>query len=102
MKKIVLSLVILASANSAHAFMAGGEAVSAGFLALSVSAGVSISQDGWNKTIVYAKDDAQLFVASQGQIRGSQLEQALKMIRESKPNLASVSDEQLALEILNY
>ena len=102
MKKIVLSLVILASANSAHAMMAGGAAVSAGFAALSVSAGLSLSQDGWNKIIVNAKDDAQLFVATKGQMRGSQFEQAIKMIRENKPNLAEISDEQLALEILNY
>ncbi len=54
-----------------------------------------------NKVIRAARDDAASFVASNGAIRGAQLEAALLQIREQAPQLQA-SDAQLAEAILSY
>ncbi|MGP6419588.1 DUF2388 domain-containing protein [Pseudomonas putida] len=51
------------------------------------------------KLIVAAHDDAAVFVASDGQLRGAQLESALHYLRKSRPKL-HVSDLELAQAIL--
>ncbi|TEA62261.1 MULTISPECIES: DUF2388 domain-containing protein [unclassified Pseudomonas] len=51
------------------------------------------------KLIVAAHDDAAAFVASDGQMRGAQLESALHYLRKSRPKL-HVSDLELAQSIL--
>ena len=48
-----------------------------------------------------ARDDAASFVASNGAIRGAQLEAALLQIREHAPQLQA-SDAQLAEAILSH
>ncbi|MFS4461202.1 DUF2388 domain-containing protein [Bdellovibrio sp. HCB2-146] len=58
--------------------------------------------DYYRVQVIAAKDDAALFVASNGEIRGSSLEQALKVIREVRTDLNQVSDLELALEIVNF
>jgi uncharacterized protein (TIGR02448 family) len=50
------------------------------------------------KLIIAAHDDAAAFVASDGQLRGAQLESALHYLRKSRPKL--VSDLELAQAIL--
>jgi len=53
-----------------------------------------------DKMVLQARDDAASFVASDGRIRGAQLEAALKHLRESNAGAQSASDMQLAQAIL--
>ncbi|MCW1244623.1 DUF2388 domain-containing protein [Pseudomonas sp. SAICEU22] len=52
-----------------------------------------------NKLVAAARDDAAAFVASDGQLRGAQLESALDYLRRTQPKL-HVSDLELAQAIL--
>jgi len=52
-----------------------------------------------NKLILAAQDDAAAFVASDGQLRGAQLESALNFLRHSQSKLRA-SDLELAQAIL--
>jgi uncharacterized protein (TIGR02448 family) len=52
-----------------------------------------------NKLVVAARDDAATFIASDGQLRGAQLESALAYLRRSQPKLHA-SDLELAQAIL--
>lgn len=52
------------------------------------------------KVVVAARDDAASFVASDGAIRGAQLEAALGAIREKLPEARDASDLALAEAIL--
>lgn len=52
------------------------------------------------KVVVAARDDAASFVASEGAIRGAQLEAALGAIREKLPEARQASDLALAEAIL--
>ncbi|WP_085708595.1 MULTISPECIES: DUF2388 domain-containing protein [unclassified Pseudomonas] len=67
-------------------------------LTLSSSKGTSGSFKD-DKLVLAAKDDAAAFVASDGDIRGAQMEAALKRIRSLLPEL-SATDQQLATAIL--
>ena len=51
------------------------------------------------KLIVAARDDAAAFVATDGELKGAQLESALLALRQAKPKL-SASDLELAQAIL--
>jgi uncharacterized protein (TIGR02448 family) len=51
------------------------------------------------KLIVAARDDAAAFVATDGELKGAQLESALLALRQTKPKL-SASDLELAQAIL--
>ncbi|WP_285422717.1 DUF2388 domain-containing protein [Pseudomonas sp. efr-133-TYG-103a] len=52
-----------------------------------------------NKLILAAQDDAAAFIASEGQLRGAQLESALMYLRQTRPKLHA-SDLELAQAIL--
>jgi uncharacterized protein (TIGR02448 family) len=52
-----------------------------------------------HKLILAAQDDAAAFIASDGQLRGAQLESALVYLRQSRPKLRA-SDLELAQAIL--
>lgn len=52
------------------------------------------------KIVREAHDDAASFVASDGAIRGAQLEAAFKAVRERLPEARDASDQQLAEAIL--
>ena len=52
-----------------------------------------------SKLIIAAQDDAAVFVASDGQLRGARLESALAYMRQSRPKLHA-SDLELAQAIL--
>lgn len=52
-----------------------------------------------DKIVLEARDDAAAFVASRGDVRGAQLEAALRHIRSKLPQLAA-DDMQLAQAIL--
>ena len=53
-----------------------------------------------SKVVREAHDDAATFVASQGDIRGAQLESAFNTLRERVPEARSASDQELAEAIL--
>jgi uncharacterized protein (TIGR02448 family) len=53
-----------------------------------------------DKLVLEARDDAASFVASDGRIRGAQLEAALRHLRESNAGAQRASDMQLAQAIL--
>ena len=53
-----------------------------------------------SKIVLAARDDAASFVASQGQIRGAQLEAAIGTIRSQVPEAQGASDLVLAEAIL--
>jgi len=53
-----------------------------------------------SKVVLAARDDAASFVASQGQIRGAQLEAAINAIRSQVPAAQNASDLVLAEAIL--
>jgi uncharacterized protein (TIGR02448 family) len=52
-----------------------------------------------NKLILAAQDDAAAFIASEGQMRGAQLDAALMYLRQTQPKLHA-SDLELAQAIL--
>lgn len=52
-----------------------------------------------NKLIIAAQDDAAVFIATDGQLRGAQLESALRYVRQTQPKLRA-SDLELAQAIL--
>jgi uncharacterized protein (TIGR02448 family) len=67
------------------------------------SAGTSASSDsssGKDKVVLQARDDAASFVASDGRIRGAQLESALRHLREANADARRASDMELAQAIL--
>ena len=51
------------------------------------------------KLIIAAQDDAAVFVATDGELRGAQLESALMALRQAEPKL-SATDLELAQAIL--
>lgn len=51
------------------------------------------------KLIIAAQDDAAAFVATDGELKGAQLESALMALRQAKPKL-SATDLELAQAIL--
>ena len=53
-----------------------------------------------DKLVLEARDDAASFVASEGRIRGAQLEAALLHLREHNADAQRASDMQLARAIL--
>lgn len=64
------------------------------------TSGTSGSTSGDDKVVVQARDDAASFVASDGRIRGAQLEAALRLLRERDAAARQASDMQLAQAIL--
>ena len=85
----------------APAFAGSFAASSAG--AGTSAAGSSASSDsssGDDKVVLQARDDAASFVASDGRIRGAQLEAALRHLREHNTGVLRASDMQLAQAIL--
>jgi uncharacterized protein (TIGR02448 family) len=69
--------------------------------ALGSSSDATSSSTKDDKVILAARDDAASFVASQGAIRGVQLEAALQQIHQQSPELQA-TDAQLAQAILAY
>ncbi len=66
----------------------------------SASSASSNSSSGKDKVVLAARDDAASFVASDGAIRGAQLEAALRVLRERVPQARDASDLELAQAIL--
>ena len=90
-----LALLALCWTHTAHAFdLTTQNVVLSGYVTSKVT-----SAPFDHKLIRAAQDDAAVFVASDGQIRGAQLESALRYLRHNPPKL-NVSDLELAQIIL--
>jgi len=95
MRFSLLALLALCWTQSAYAFdMTTQNVVLSGYVTSKVT-----SAPFDHKLIRAAQDDAAVFVASDGQIRGAQLESALRYLRHNPPKL-NVSDLELAQIIL--
>ena len=97
MRKTLLAIALTTCALPVFASSFGGTTGGAS------SAGSSASSDsssGDDKVVLQARDDAASFVASEGRIRGAQLEAALRLLRERNAELRRASDMQLAQAIL--
>lgn len=93
---IALSALALSAAPARASSFAGTSAGAS-------SAGSSASSDsssGNDKVVMQARDDAAAFVASDGRIRGAQLEAALMHLRERDADARGASDMALAKAIL--
>lgn len=93
---LICALLALSSAPALAASFAG---TSAGASSAGSSAS-SGSTSGDDKVVLQARDDAASFVASDGDIRGAQLEAALHRLRERNADARRASDMQLAQAIL--
>ena len=73
---------------------------SAGTSAAGSSASSGSTSPDDDKVVLQARDDAASFVASDGRIRGAQLEAALRHLRERDTSAQRASDMQLSQAIL--
>jgi uncharacterized protein (TIGR02448 family) len=80
--------------------IAGSFAASSAGSSAAGSSASSGSSSGKDKVVLQARDDAASFVASDGRIRGAQLEAALRHLREHNAAAQRASDMQLAQAIL--
>ncbi|MGI3129698.1 DUF2388 domain-containing protein [Halopseudomonas pachastrellae] len=94
----VAGLFAVAGGASASSFIGTTDTIGSS-LANSVEGTSDASTGGNNKVVLQARDDAASFVASNGAIRGVQLEAALQHLRAQQPGLEA-SDMQLAEDIL--
>jgi uncharacterized protein (TIGR02448 family) len=94
------ALLTLASAASATSFVVTTDSLVSGLAASSEATSDISSSLGDDKVVLAARDDAASFVATQGGIRGVQLEAALQHIRQHAPQLQA-DDLQLAQAILS-
>lgn len=101
MKRIALLCALLAT-SIAPAFAASSAGTSAGAATSGAgsSASSKISSGDQKKVVLAARDDAASFVASDGSIRGAQLEAALRFLRERSAQAQHASDMALAKAIL--
>lgn len=94
------TLLALAGTASATSFVVTTDAVVGSLGATSEATSRVSSTFGDDKVVLAARDDAAAFVASQGSIRGVQLEAALQHMRQQAPGLPG-DDMQLASAILS-
>ena len=95
MRFSLLALLALCWTQSANAFdLTTQNVVLSGYVTSKVT-----SAPFDHKLICAAQDDAAVFIASDGQQRGVQLETALQYLRQNQPKL-SASDFELAQAIL--
>lgn len=99
MIRLTLISALLACSAVAPAFAGSFAGTSAGTSAAGSSAS-SNSTSGDDKVVLQARDDAASFVATEGRIRGAQLEAALRYLRERNAVAQRASDMQLAQAIL--
>jgi uncharacterized protein (TIGR02448 family) len=99
MIRLTLTCALLAcSITSAFAGRFAGTSAGTSAAGSSASSGSTSPDD--DKVVLQARDDAASFVASDGRIRGAQLEAALRHLRERDADAQRASDMQLAQAIL--
>ncbi len=100
MIRLTLTCALLACSIS-PAFAGSTAATSAGAgTSAGGSSATSDSSSPDDKVVLQARDDAASFVASDGRIRGAQLEAAMRHLREGHAGARRASDMQLAQAIL--
>ena len=97
MSRLILAGALLAFSIPALAASFAGSSAGASSAGSSASSG---SSSGDDKIVAQAREDAASFVASDGRIRGAQLEAALRHLREKGEAARKASDMQLAQAIL--
>lgn len=97
MSRPLLACALIALSSPAFAGSFAGTTGGASAAGSSASSG---STSGNDKVVVQAREDAASFVASDGRIRGVQLEAALRHLRASNDDARAASDLQLAQAIL--
>lgn len=97
---IRLTLILALLACSITPAIAGSFAATSAGTSAAGSSASSHSSSGHDKVVLQARDDAASFVASDGRIRGAQLEAALRHLRERDAGARRASDMQLAQAIL--
>lgn len=99
---VLLTLALMAAAPAVFASSFAGTSAgsSAGGSSASSNASSDSSSGNDDKVVLAARDDAASFVASDGAIRGAQLEAALRHLRANVPQAAQASDLELAQAIL--
>lgn len=97
MKRLLLPAALLACTVPAWAGSFAGTTGGASAAGSSASSG---STSGGDKLVLAAREDAALFVASDGAIRGARLQAALRQLRETDPAARTASDLRLAQAIL--
>jgi uncharacterized protein (TIGR02448 family) len=103
MIRLILACALLACSISpafAGATSAGASAATAGSSVGASASSKTTSPD--NKVVLQARDDAASFVASNGRIRGVQLEAALLHLRAHHADAQRATDMQLAQAILAF
>src|SRR5262245_39305004 len=91
---------LLACLAVAPAYAGSFAGTTAGTSAAGTSDSTGSSSGDDDKVVLQARDDAACFVASDGRIRGAQLEAALRYLRERHVQAQRASDMQLAQAIL--
>ena len=99
MRKQLLICTLLACFTT-PAIAGSFAATSAGTSAAGSSASSGSTTPDDDKVVLQARDDAASFVASDGRIRGAQLEAAMRHLREHNAGAQRASDMQLAQAIL--
>lgn len=99
---LLLAAGLLACAAQAQAtsFVMTTDALAGASVGVSESTSDLSSSFGDDKIVLAARDDAASFVASDGAIRGAQLEAALRVLRERLPEARQASDAELAQALL--
>jgi uncharacterized protein (TIGR02448 family) len=95
-----LGLMLLADVAQAHTIVATSNIIVRAFgrsIDFTSDTTTSIRD---SKVVLQAKDDAASYVASQGDIRGAQLEAAFDTLRNRVPQARDASDQDLAEAIL--
>ncbi|WP_032828687.1 DUF2388 domain-containing protein [Pseudomonas sp. GM60] len=94
---LLITPVLMAAswAGQAHAF----DLTTQGVVATGYATSMVTSAPFDRKLLLAARDDAASFIASDGQLRGAQLESALIYLRQTQPKLHA-SDLELAHAIL--
>jgi uncharacterized protein (TIGR02448 family) len=96
---IRLTLIFTLLACSITPALAGSASVGSSASSAGASASSKTTSPG-DKVVLQARDDAASFVASDGRIRGAQLEAALRFLRERNDVAQRATDMQLAQAIL--
>jgi uncharacterized protein (TIGR02448 family) len=99
MIRITLVSALLACSVIAPAYAVSSAAESTASCVGSMASHTTSSANQ-DKVVLQARDDAASFVASDGRLRGAQLEAALRHLRERNADARRASDMQLAMAIL--
>ena len=100
MNRLTLTCALLACTLAAGPAFASGTTAGSSAAAVGSSASSKTTSPDDDKVVRQARDDAASFVATDGRIRGAQLEAALRHLREKYSTAQHASDMQLAQAIL--